>query len=213
MFTTCNDQSAHDKTQSSQVTHQLSDQPDVVAADDNQGSEEVDPFGNETGAGIHYKTLRWWQCSFLMIAETISLGILSLPSVIATMGFIPGVLLILGFGILCTYTGYVVGQFKQAHPSVHSFADAGEMFAGPLGRHFVSVIQAMVLIFIMAAHILTFSIILNVLTGHATCTVTFALVGTVLSLILTLPRTLKNVSLFSFFCKSLSPPPHPSNIP
>lgn len=187
------------------IVPQTSNQQGAVEAYDVQSVPiEQDPFGNEDGAGIHYKTLRWWQCSLLMIAETISLGILSLPSVISTMGYIPGVLLIFGFGMISTYTGYVVGQFKQAHPSIHSFADAGEMFAGKLGRHIVAAAQALVLIFIMAAHILTFSIMMNVLTGHATCTVTFAAIGTIISLVMTLPRTLKNVSLFSFFsCLSI----------
>lgn len=42
-----------------------------------------------------------------MIAETISLDILSLPSVLAAVGMIPGIITIAGLGILATYTGYV----------------------------------------------------------------------------------------------------------
>ncbi|PNS13976.1 hypothetical protein CAC42_6489 [Sphaceloma murrayae] len=160
-------------------------------------SAEVDPFGNESDGGVHYKTLQWWQCSFLMIAETISLGILSLPSVISLMGFIPGILLIAGFGIIATYTGYIIGQFKLARPSVHNFADVGYMIAGPWGEHIVGFAQALVFIFIMAAHILAFSIMMNVLTGHATCSITLAVFGTILSFVLTLPRTLKSTSVFS----------------
>jgi amino acid permease len=54
----------------------------------------------------------------VLIAETISLGILSLPSVLATVGMVPGVLLIAGLGIIATYTGYVFWQFKMAYPHV-----------------------------------------------------------------------------------------------
>jgi amino acid permease len=53
-----------------------------------------------------------------MIAETISLGILSLPSVLATVGMVPGAILIIGLGVIATYSGYVIGQFKAAHPWV-----------------------------------------------------------------------------------------------
>jgi amino acid permease len=53
-----------------------------------------------------------------MIAETISLGILSLPSVLATVGLVPGFLLILGLGVIATYSGYVIGQFKERYPWV-----------------------------------------------------------------------------------------------
>lgn len=50
-----------------------------------------------------------------MIAETISLGILSLPSVLAAIGFVPGIILLVGLGALATYTGYVFGQFKMRY--------------------------------------------------------------------------------------------------
>ncbi|PSK34434.1 hypothetical protein B9Z65_8760 [Elsinoe australis] len=159
--------------------------------------DEADPFGDESGEGVRYKALRWWQCSLLMIAETISLGILSLPAVISTMGFIPGVLLLAGFGVMATYTGYAVGQFKAAHPRVHSFADVGQMIAGAWGEWIIAVAQALVFIFIMAAHILAFSIMMNVLTGHGACSIIFAASGTILSFLLTMPRTLKSTSIFS----------------
>ncbi|KAJ8068310.1 hypothetical protein OCU04_003873 [Sclerotinia nivalis] len=54
---------------------------------------------------IHFRSMTWLQCSALMIAETISLGILALPSVLATIGLIPGLLLILSMGILAWYSG------------------------------------------------------------------------------------------------------------
>ncbi|KAF2223334.1 amino acid transporter [Elsinoe ampelina] len=176
-------------------TNQVQDPPAV----------EADPFGDESGDGVHYKTLRWWQCSLLMIAETISLGILSLPAVISKMGFIPGVLLIVGFGAMATYSGYITGQFKMAHPSVHSFADAGYMIFGKWGEYIISVAQALVFIFIMAAHILAFSIMMNVLTEHATCSLIFASAGTILSFLLSMPRTLRSTSLLSAFsCISIT---------
>lgn len=45
----------------------------------------------------------------IMIAETISLGILSLPSVLAEIGMVGGAILILGMGAIATYSGYVIG--------------------------------------------------------------------------------------------------------
>lgn len=48
-----------------------------------------------------------------MIAETISLGILSLPSVLARIGLVPGLILLVGLGIIATYTGWV--SFKPNH--------------------------------------------------------------------------------------------------
>lgn len=132
-----------------------------------------------------------------MIAETISLGILSLPSALATLGLIPGIIVLVALGCLATYTGYVIGQFKAKYPHVHSMADAGEVLAGPLGREILGAAQLLFYVFVMGSHILTFSIMMNAITDHGACTVAFMFVGFLLSLLLTLPRTLKNVSHFS----------------
>jgi amino acid permease len=136
-----------------------------------------------------------------MIAETISLGVLALPQTLASLGFVPGILLILVLGIIATYTGYLIGQFKLAYPSVQSFADCGQLIAGPIGREVMAFAQVLILLFIMAAHVLSFAIAFNAMTEHAWCTVAFSAVGLVVSFVLSLPRTFKNVSYFSIFCE------------
>ncbi|KAE8146781.1 amino acid transporter [Aspergillus avenaceus] len=159
--------------------------------------EYNDPFGDEEFAEIKYRTLRWWQCGMIMIAETISLGILSLPSAMAALGLVPAVILIIGLGLVATYTGYVIGQFKLRYPHVHSMADAGEVMLGRVGREVLGTAQLLFLIFIMGSHILTFSVMMNTVTEHGTCSIVFGVVGLVLSFVCTLPRTLKNVSWLS----------------
>jgi hypothetical protein len=79
-----------------------------------------DPFGDEADAEVKYRTMAWWQAAVTMIAETISLGILSLPSVLAAIGLVGGLILVIGLGIIATYTGYVLGQFKLAYPHIHN---------------------------------------------------------------------------------------------
>jgi len=158
-----------------------------------------EPFGDESNAEVKYKTLAWWQCGLLLVAETISLGILSLPAVVATVGFVPGMILIVSLGFITTYTGYVIGQFKHAFPHVHSYADAGELMFGRFGKEFAEVCQMLVFLFIMGAHILTFSVMMNVLTGHATCSLVFGAAGAIISFVLTIPRTMKNMSYISIF--------------
>lgn len=170
------------------------------------GSERDDPFGGDVEEGdVEYRSLTWWQAAMIMIAETISLGILSLPSVLATIGMVGGVILIAGLGIVATYTGYVIGQFKMAYPFVHSMADAGEVVFAPwgprwaaFGREFLGAAQTIFLVFSMGSHILTWSICLNTITDSATCTIVWSVVGLVIFWICDLPRTLKGVSYMSF---------------
>ncbi|KAF2664400.1 hypothetical protein BT63DRAFT_379199 [Microthyrium microscopicum] len=160
-------------------------------------SAKNDPFGDEEDADVKYKSMEWWQAAMIMIAETVSLGILSLPSVLETIGMAPGVILIAGLGILATYTGYVFWQFKMAYPHVHNMADAGEVLCGRIGREIGGAAQTIFLIFSMASHILTFTIAFNAMTGHATCTIVWGVIGVIVFFLLTLPRTLKKVSYLS----------------
>ncbi|KXL51577.1 MAG: hypothetical protein FE78DRAFT_135546, partial [Acidomyces sp. 'richmondensis'] len=144
----------------------------------------------------------------VMVAETISLGILSLPAALSTMGIIPGVTLIVMLGIMAMYTGFVIGDFKLAYPHVENFADALQIVCGKygnVGRAFGWVFQETLLLFIIAAHILTFGVELNVLTNHASCTLAFTAIGAIVCFVFTLPRTFKGnryISLFS--CVSIA---------
>lgn len=65
---------------------------------------------------IQYKTLSWPLVAVLMIAEIVSTGTLSLPSTLAALGVVPGVLIIAFLGIFATFTSWVLIQFKLRHP-------------------------------------------------------------------------------------------------
>ncbi|KAJ5353410.1 hypothetical protein N7452_002384 [Penicillium brevicompactum] len=165
-------------------------------------NHEEDPFGDEQNGEIRYRTMKWWQCGMIMIAETVSLGILSLPSAVAVLGLAPAVILIVGLGAVATWTGYVIGQFKLRYPQVHSMADAGEVLFEPIGlgkfgREFLGTAQLLFLIFVMGSHLLTFTVMMDTLTDHGTCSIVFGIVGLIVSFIFALPRTLLKVSWLS----------------
>jgi hypothetical protein len=64
------------------------------------------------------------------VAETVSLGILSLPSVLATVGLVPGIILLCVISALATYSGLLLAEFRKQYPFVQNFGDA----VGLLGR-------------------------------------------------------------------------------
>ncbi|CEL08358.1 Putative Neutral amino acid permease [Aspergillus calidoustus] len=156
-----------------------------------------DAFGDEEFAEVKYKVLKWWQCGLLMVAETVSLGVLSLPAAVAGLGLVPAVIILIALGIFATYTGYVIGQFKMRYPQVTNMADAGEVIAGKWGREILGVAQMLFFVFVMASHLLTFTVAMNTLTNHGTCSIVFGIVGMVVSFILCLPRTLEKMSWLS----------------
>ncbi|KAG2415622.1 hypothetical protein HFD88_006813 [Aspergillus terreus] len=136
-----------------------------------------DAFGDEEFAEVKYKVLKWWQCGLLMVAETVSLGVLSLPAAVAGLGLVPSIIILIGLGGLATYTGYVIGQMKWRYPQISNMADAGEVLAGKVGREVLGVAQMLFLVFIMASHLLTFTIAMNTITGHGTCSIVFGVVA------------------------------------
>ncbi|KAF7180888.1 hypothetical protein CNMCM7691_000017 [Aspergillus felis] len=156
-----------------------------------------DAFGDESNAEVKYKVMKWWQCGLLMVAETVSLGVLSLPAAVAGLGLVPSVILLVALGLLSTYTGYTIGQFKMKHPQIMSMSGAGEVLWGSWGREILGAAQLLFLVFIMASHLLTFVIAMNTITGHGACSIVFGVVGMVVSFILSLPRTLAKMSWLS----------------
>lgn len=116
----------------------------------------------------------------------------------------------LAIGLIATYTGYVIGQFRWAYPHVQNMADAGEVIFGSIGREVFGMGQLLLIIFIMASHLLTFSVAMNSITDHGTCTIVFGVVGLVISYILSLPRTSTNVSYLSIACEFFFLPIRPT---
>lgn len=138
-----------------------------------------------------------------MVAETISLGILSLPAAVATLGMAPGLTILIVMGVLASYNGYVIGQLKWRFPFIANMADAGEVIMGKFGRELLGSSQLLLLIFLCASHVLTFTVAFNVITEHGTCSIVFSVVSMLISIALSLPRTLAKMSWLSLVCKLL----------
>lgn len=69
-----------------------------------------------TGSQIQYRTMSWPLVAVLMIAEIISNGMLSLPSSLAVVGVVPGVIVIVFLGVFATFTSWLLIEFKLRHP-------------------------------------------------------------------------------------------------
>jgi len=165
--------------------------------DTSGSSSDFDVYGDEKGADIQYRTMVWWKAAALMLAETVSLGILSIPSVFASVGMVAGCILVIGLGLTATATGYVIGSFKLRYPHVHNMADAGEILGGSIGREVLGAAQVIFLVFLCGSHVLTGLIAFDTISGGASCSVIWAIISAIICLALTLPRTLNNISYFS----------------
>ena len=76
----------------------------------------------------------------LMVKTQIGLGVLSIPSVLDTLGMGPGLVVVVSIGIITTWSNYIIGVFKKNHPSVYGIDDVGYKLFGRAGREFFYVV-------------------------------------------------------------------------
>ncbi|POS72617.1 hypothetical protein DHEL01_v208993 [Diaporthe helianthi] len=177
----------------------------------NDDTRTTSSVAQEDGAEIDLTPLSWWKAGTILFAETVSLGILSLPSVIANLGIAPGITLIVVMAILSGYSGLIFGEFCMQYPEIESFGDVGDVVGRAVGgpavgvafREFLGWGQTIFQIFVMGSHLLTWTIAMNTLTNSSQCTVMWAGVGLVVFWLFNLPRNL-NVASYLSVASSLS---------
>jgi amino acid permease len=74
----------------------------------------------------------------VILADMVQKGMLSLPSSLAVVGIVPGIILIVFLGVFATYTSWLLVKFKMNHPQVHTMGDAGFILFGPVGREILA---------------------------------------------------------------------------
>lgn len=72
----------------------------------------------------------------LMMKTQVGLGVLSIPAAFDVLGMVPGIICLLVVGIMTTWSGWIIGDFKLRHPDVYSIDDAGARMFGRFGREF-----------------------------------------------------------------------------
>lgn len=75
-----------------------------------------------------------------MIKTQIGLGVLSIPSVLDTLGMGPGLVVLIVIGSITTWSNYEIGVFKKNHPSVYGIDDVGYKLFGRAGKEFFAVV-------------------------------------------------------------------------
>lgn len=125
-----------------------------------------------------------------MISEIVSNGMLSLPSSLAVVGIVPGVILIIFLGLFALSTAWILIRFKQAHAGVHSMGDAGMVMFGPIGREILMFGTIVFAIAATSGQLLAGQLALSEISDDEICSVLFVLVFAAASFLVALTRTL-----------------------
>ncbi|GJJ06280.1 hypothetical protein Clacol_000471 [Clathrus columnatus] len=173
---------------------------ETVSSSPSNSKSKNDVFGDEEGHQVAqkalfrikfqilYKTLSWQFVGFLMIAEIVSNGMLSLPSALATVA----VFLIVFLGVFALFTAKLLIDFKLNHPEVHS--EAGFILFGPIGREVLSLGTVIFSVFATGSEILSGQQTLTELTNGKLCATYFILIFSFASFFMALPRTLNQLT-------------------
>ncbi|KAH0842489.1 hypothetical protein AYO21_06705 [Fonsecaea monophora] len=147
--------------------------------------DEAEVFVTGQG-GVNFRTVGWIRASMFFLKMTFAAGVLSIPAALYNLGAVAGGIFIVFWGLLNTYCAVLQGQFKLKYPSVHTIADSAYIASLKMGltkknAWVVKEITEFVYLFtwILCAGVSTlgFSIALNAVSKHGTCTITFGFVA------------------------------------
>lgn len=122
---------------------------------------------------------------------------LSLPSSLAVVGIVPGIILIVFLGVFATYTSWLLVQFKLNHPQVHSMGDAGLILFGPIGRELLAFGTIVFAIFATGGQVLAGQIALSALSDDKLCPMLYTGIFAIPTLIVSFPRTFDKLNWLS----------------
>jgi amino acid permease len=155
-------------------------------------------WGDLDEDGPNYRGLGWVRTSIIMIKIQFGLGVLVMPSILDTLGMVPGIIILIVLGLLTSWTDWIVGTFKIAHPDVYTLADVGMLMFGKVGREVLFGMYWLYLIFVAAAGLLGASTALNALSEHALCTAIFVFICAVVVAGIAAIQTLDKISWFTW---------------
>lgn len=168
--------------------------------DDGPGAHETSPtsrafeaevFGDPGEGQVDFRTVGWVRAAMFLLKQTFATGVLSIPSAMYYLGAVAGCLFILLWSAVNTYMAHIQGQYKLAHPRMHTVIDAAEIATldltggrrPALARAAKGVAEALYVVswlLCIGLSVLAIGTALNAVSGHAACTVAFNVVAFVL---------------------------------
>ncbi|KAF4457805.1 neutral amino acid permease, partial [Fusarium albosuccineum] len=150
----------------------------------------------EGGAGLApgFRTMSRWDTIFALLTNQVGLGVLSLPSVLKTLGIVPGTIAIVGLGCITWFTAYELKLFYDRHPHVLNIVDMARVVGGRSFAIAAAVGMLALVTMTSAAASVTFSVALSLISDGAVGETAFIGIGCFCCWILCIPRTAKFVS-------------------
>ncbi|WVQ85847.1 hypothetical protein IAT38_008015 [Cryptococcus sp. DSM 104549] len=161
--------------------------------DDDDG--EVFKSGAQEG---NFRTLGWIKTAVILMKLCFATGVLAIPSALNVVGYVPGIILLIVWGVITTYYAYVSYQFRMKYSGVHNIADGAMIIGGPILREIVGGLFLLTWVLATGSGLLGMATGLKVLADGKVCTVVFTLVAAVCTALAASIRTLGKLAILTW---------------
>ena len=138
--------------------------------------------------------MTWQRAAWLLAGDQVCLAIMAQTWSLSVLGWVPGLLTMVGAGILFWITSITMHKFIMKHPQIKDICDFGYYAFGKsrIAYEFTAFMLLANNILLIGFHVLTGAKVLNTLSDHSLCTVVFSVIVTLMGIIMSVPRTLKS---------------------
>ncbi|RDB21777.1 N amino acid transport system protein [Hypsizygus marmoreus] len=155
----------------------------------------------ERDKDVRYRSCSWQKTAALLFSEYICLAILSFPWSYSVLGLVPGIIVTIAVAFTVLYTSLVLWRYCLKYPELRDICDIGQkLFGGSIIAYNLTCLMFILNnTFIQALHVLVGAKLFNTLSNSSQCTIVFAVITTIICFVVSLPRTLREMSFIGVF--------------
>ena len=138
----------------------------------------------------------WKHAAFLLVANIIGTGVLELPAALKALGWIPGIITLVMFYLLNTYTGKLLAQVQRYFPGAYTYGDVAQFYWGTRARIGVELLLRTFWALALGSYVLVLSKTLSQIFGSVldACDLWWSVIGCGVLIGLNQLRTLYHIS-------------------
>ncbi|OCL05071.1 hypothetical protein AOQ84DRAFT_345317 [Glonium stellatum] len=150
---------------------------------------------------IKLRTMSWQKAAWLLAGDQVCLAIMAQTWSLSVLGWVPGIITMVLAGAFFWITSITMHKYIMENPKIKDICDFGFYVFGKsrIAYEFSGFMLLANNILLIGFHVLTGAKVLNTLSDHSLCTVIFSVIATLMGIVMSIPRTLKNVSFMSIF--------------
>lgn len=172
-------------------------EPEVTVREVDEQFEAL--VAEEQDHDIKLRTMSWQKTAVLLFGDQVCLAIMAQAWSFKVLGWVPGLITTFLAGVIFWITSLTMWKFIMKNPHVRDICDIGYLLFGKnrLAYEWTVFMLLANNILLIGFHVLTATKILNTVSNHSLCSTVFAVISTLIGIVMSIPRTLNHVSYMS----------------